>query len=432
MKKTSILLSWRLPLLLSLWAAPAGAHWGMPDEASSISVRRGHEDDWIMGDASGALISRDQGTTWRWICPEGMGIAIWRPERYFWLSGGAIMAATGSALIRSDDSGCSWAPHAYFKDTWVTGLAVHPTDERFLYVSTGRPSLNNGLYRSEDGGESWVQALAPTPGSRYSAIRIAASDPLRLYASGQDAEGQFLARSDDGGRVWTRLPQPLTALKLPYDLVLLRVSDASPDVLWAKISAQGRDWLLKSTDGGVTLTSVMDTYERISSVEASPDGRTVWVSTTTRLFRGQDDGAFTELAEPNGNACALKRNGTLYGCGSGWTGGWALAKSADEGTTWEPMFKLGDVQGAHLCPAATPVQQRCPALWPQLAQLYGAAPDGGVGPTQDAGPSEQPVAPASPDGCAASPELVPGALLVLATVWGRRSRRDALARSRRS
>ncbi|WP_147445305.1 hypothetical protein [Corallococcus aberystwythensis] len=421
MKKTSVLLSWRLPLLVSLWAAPAGAHWGMPDEASSISVRSGHESDWIMGDASGALISRDQGSTWRWICPEGMGIAIWRPERYFWLSGGAILAATGSALVRSDDSGCTWTPHGYFKDTWVTSLAVHPVDERFLYVSTGRPSLSNGLYRSEDGGESWIQALAPTPGSQFSAIRVAVPEPLRIYASGQDAEGQFLSRSDDGGRVWSRLSQPLTGLKLPYDLVLLRVSDASPDVLWAKVSAQGRDWLLKSTDGGVTLTPVMDTYERISSVEASPDGRTVWVSTTTRLFRGQDDGSFTELAEPNGNACAMKRGGTLYGCGSGWTGGWALAKSADEGTTWEPMFKLGDVQGAHLCPASTPVQQRCPALWPQLAQLYGAGPDGGVSPPQDAGPSEQPVTPAAPDGCATAPGLVPGALLVL-VAWGRRVR----------
>ncbi|NBD11946.1 WD40/YVTN/BNR-like repeat-containing protein [Corallococcus silvisoli] len=422
MTKTSVLLSWRLPLLLSLWAAPAVAHWGMPDEASSISVRGGHEDDWIMGDPSGALISRDHGATWRWICPEGMGIAIWRPERYFWLSGGTLLAATGSALVRSDDAGCTWTPDAFFKDTWVTSLAMHASDEQRLYVSTGRPSLSNGLYRSEDGGGSWTLVLPPTLNSRFTSIRVAASDPQRVYASGQDVDGQFLTRSEDGGQTWTRLPQPLTRFQLPYDLVLLRVSDTSPDVLWARVSAQGRDSLLKSTDGGATLTPVMDTYERIASVESSEDGRTVWVSTTTRLFRGHDDEPFVELAEPNGNACSLKRGGSLYACGASWTGGWALARSADEGTTWEPMFRLSDVKGAHQCPATTPVQQRCPALWPQLAQLFGApvpGSDAGVEPVTPTPPGEQPP---PKDGCAAAPGWVPGALVLVAAAWGRRSR----------
>ena len=425
MTKTSASPPWRLlRVLLALWAAPAWAHWGMPDEASSINVRRGHEDDWIMGDPSGALISRDRGATWKWICPEGMGIAIWRPERYFWLASGTLLAATGSALVRSDDAGCTWAPHLFFKDTWVTSLAVHPTDERRLYVSTGRPSLSNGLYRSEDGGETWTLARPPTPGSRFSSIRIAASDPRRLYASGEDAQGLFLARSDDGGVTWSRLSQALPQLQLPFDLILLRVSDASPDVLWARVTAQGRDVLLKSTDGGVTMTAVMDTYERIASTEASEDGRTVWVSTSTRMYRSQDDSAFVALEEPNGNACALKSGGVLYGCGASWTGGWALARSADEGTTWDPMFRLRDIQGAHACPAGTPVQRACPALWPQMAELFGAPSgvDGGAVPPPDPVAPESPVEPAPKESCAAAPGLVPAALGLVAAALLRRSR----------
>ncbi|HVG63429.1 MAG TPA: hypothetical protein VNA24_32990 [Hyalangium sp.] len=416
-----------LVTLLALRAAPALAHAGLP-ETSNISLRQGSEDDLIAGASFGAVISRDRGQTWRWICPEGMGIGAWRPERYFWLSGGELLAATGNALVRSSDGGCTWVSHAFFKDTWVTGLAVHPTDERVLYAATGKPSVGNSIYRSDDGGTSWTELLPPRTDVRYATIRIAPSDPRRLYASGQDAEGMFISRSEDGGQTWSRLPQPLPQFQRPYDLIVLLVSEASPEVLWARVSAQGFSYLLKSTDGGVTLTQAMETADVIVGAEASADGRTVWVSTPVHMYRGREGEAFAELLLPNGNACALRVGSVLYGCGSSWVHEWAMARSHDEGTTWEPIFSLNGIQGSHACPAGTPVQQFCPSRWPQLAQILGAPTysDGGVEPVPDAGPSDPPDDPMPPGdscGCSSATGLVPAALLFLTFTLGRRSRR---------
>jgi len=230
---------------------------------------------------------------------------------------------------------------------------------------------------------------------------------------------------------WTRLPQQLPQFVRPYDLNLLVVSEASPEVLWARVSGQDSNqsfsFLLKSTDGGATLTEAMRTTDVIVGAEASADGRTVWVSTPVHLYRGQGDAPFTELSLPNGNACALHVGDTLYGCGSNWVHNWALGLSHDEGTTWEPIFALNEIQGPQSCPAGTPIQKVCTSLWPQFASIVGASTygDGGVGSTPDAGTSDpgEPQPP-SKKGCSATPGLVPAALLFLTFTLGRRSRRS--------
>jgi photosystem II stability/assembly factor-like uncharacterized protein len=431
--------SWSVLLaLLALRAAPALAHAGLP-ETSNINVRRGSQEDLIAGASFGAVISRDHGQTWRWICPEGMGIGAWRPDRYFWLMGGALIAATGSALVRSPDGGCTWTSHPFFKDTWVTSLEVHPTDERIMYATTGKPSTANGIYRSDDGGETWTVALALSTEFRFTGIRIAPSDPRRIYVSGQDLLGSlFLWRSDDAGQTWTQLAQTLPQFQRPYDLVVLLVSEASPDVVWARVSGAAASdpnsaysFLIQSTDGGATMTEAMRTADVIIGAEASADGRTVWVSTPVHLYRGRAGESFTELPLPNGNACALRVGDVLYGCGSSWVHDWALARSRDEGTTWEPIFGLSAIQGSHECPATTPVAQLCPSRWPQLATILGAPTysDGGV-ESPDAGTSDgEPEPPPKKGGCSAAPGLIPAALLLLTFTLGRRSWRHSSWRS---
>jgi photosystem II stability/assembly factor-like uncharacterized protein len=351
-----------------------------------------------------------------------MGIGAWRPERYHWLSSGEIIAATGNALVSSKDGGCTWSIHPFFKETWATGLTVHPTDERLMYITTGKPYVANSIYRSEDGGETWKELVPVNSDTRYSTVRIAPSNPQRLYVSGQDLNGMFLMRSDDAGQTWTRLPQPFSQLQTPYDLVLMLVSPLSEDVLWAKVSAQGLSYFLKSTDGGATLTPQLEVPDVFIGAEASADGRTAWVATPVNIYRGREGEAFSALSLPNGNACALRVGSVLYGCGSSWVHEWALARSTDEGTTWEPIFGLTGIKGAHACTEGTPVQQACPTRWPQMAATLGAfgSTDGGVTPAPDAGTSPPPPA---KGGCSTTAGLAPSALLLLALTLSRSSRR---------
>ncbi len=416
---------WRLLLaLLAVGPVAAWAHGGLP-ETSNITVRRNHAEDLFVGTTFGAVISRDSGQTWRWICPEAMAYNGWRPLAFTWQEGGELLAATGSALIRSRDAGCTWAAHPFFASTWVAHLAEHPTNERILYVATGKPASPNAIYRSEDGGETWSVTGLRREGVIFTSVLVSPVDPQRLYASGYAGDAQLLYRSEDAGATWTEIPQPLAQYIRPYDLVLMKASPTSADVLWVRMSAtdkfQGFSYVLRSDDGGRTLTEVLKLEDVLVDAETSADGRTVWVSTPIHLYRSRNGEAFTTLTLPEGNACTKRVGDTLYGCGSAWVHTWALGRSTDEGTTWQPMMELSGIQGTHQCPAGTPTRQLCPSIWPSYAEVFGApVPPPEPEPAPDAGTPDVPATPPASDGCGATSGVLPYAALLLALTPRRR------------
>ncbi|NBD10300.1 WD40/YVTN/BNR-like repeat-containing protein [Corallococcus silvisoli] len=425
-----------------LGSGAAWAHAGLP-ETSNVTLRRGHPEDVFVGATFGAIISRDSGRTWRWVCPDAMGYGGWRPESFIWRETGTLLAATGNALLSSKDGACSWSTHPAFKDTWVTGLAAQPGDDAVLYASTGRSTAaRNGLFRSDDGGETWRALPLQRDGIVFSAVRVSAADPRTLYVSAWDTARMYLFRSDDAGDTWEELPQAFPDLVRPFDFVVTATDPTDSRGVWARVSAQGTTHILHSTDGGRTFPpspggGIEDVFV---NMDLSADGGTAWVSTYNAFFRSQAGGPFTQLELPTGNACVTRVGDVLYGCGSPWLHDWSLARSHDEGTTWEPLFSLEQIQGSHQCPAGTPVRELCPSRWPQLAGTIGAPlypdgmPDGGgipEGGTPDAGapdagapPTDAGTTPSSPkpsSGCAAAPA---GTLLPLFLLpWWRRGRR---------
>ncbi len=435
-------LRWRAAAaVLALGAGGAAhAHAGLP-ETSNVTQRRGHPEDFFVGATFGAVISRDSGQTWRWICPEAIGYGGWNPASYLWRESGDILAASGEALLRSPDGGCSWSKHPYFKGMWVKGLAADPTDDRILYAVTGWPSRPNGVYRSTDGGETWTPTPLLRTGLVLSAVRVSPADPRRIYVSGEEGSRLLLFRSEDGGATWHETAHTLPDLRLPYDLVVVAVDPVAAGTLWVRVSSQGYTHLLRSEDGGATLKPVHSLDDVFVNMDLSADGGMAWVGTITSFFRGPATGPLQKQALPTGNACVLRVGETLYGCGSTWLHDWALARSTDQGSTWQHIFGLYEIQGTHLCPRGTPVRNICPSLWPQLADQLGAPlyPDGGVEepPPEDAGTPDAgtpdagtadggDVTPPKSDGCGAGPgNAVPAwMLLSTLTLWRRGRRRS--------
>ncbi|CAM3738260.1 hypothetical protein G4177_01275 [Corallococcus sp. ZKHCc1 1396] len=447
MKKPRITGGWRaVALAFLLGPGLAQAHAGLP-ETSNVTLRRGHPEDFFVGATFGAVISRDSGQTWRWVCPDAMGYGGWRPESFVWREQGELLAATGNALLRSKDGACSWSAHPGFKDTWVTGLAVHPTDDAVLYAATGRSTAaKNGLFRSDDGGETWRALPLQREGILFSSVRVSTAAPTTLYVSGSDSTRMYLFRSDDAGETWEEAPQVFPALVRPFDFVVTATDPVDALGVWARVSAQGATHILHSTDGGRTFTdrSGSGIDDVFVNMDVSADGGTAWVSTYNSFFRSQAGGAFDKLTLPTGNACVTRVGEVIYGCGSPWLHDWSLARSHDEGTTWEPLFSLEDIQGSHQCPAGTPVRELCPSRWPQLAETIGAplypdgipdagASDAGTSPVDaggvppgDAGTSPDGDGPKAPpkSGCAAAPANALLPLLFLLPLWRRGRRRE--------
>ncbi|HSP78935.1 MAG TPA: sialidase family protein [Myxococcaceae bacterium] len=382
---------WSLLLAsLALRSSPVLAHAGLP-ETSSITLRRGQPADLIAGATFGAVVSRDGGRNWRWICPESMGYVGAGPSAWLWLSSGELLAATGSALIRSSDGGCTWQPLDFFtsQGLWPSDVASPSSEEGRLWVTTGRASVPNGLYRSDDGGASFTATPLQRSDAVFTAVRVAPSEPRRLYVSGATSSGPRLYRSDDEGLTWEELPQPLSLYSSPSEIRLQKVDDADPDHLWVSLLSRGFTYVLESRDGGHTLQEVLKLDEPLVNVEASADGRTFWAASITRLFQLQAGTAPVPLSLPDGNACVRREGSFLYACGSSWVHGWALARSRDQGRTWTRLLSLPELRGVLDCPAGTPTHDVCSPRWPQLAETLGASsqpPDAGTSaPVPDAG-----------------------------------------------
>src|SRR5262249_59610322 len=65
-----------------------------------------------------------------------------------------LFVTTPRGLYRSPDQGATWAPRGGgLPLSDITGLALHP-DGRVLYASD---FARGGIYKSEDGGDSWVR-----------------------------------------------------------------------------------------------------------------------------------------------------------------------------------------------------------------------------------------------------------------------------------
>jgi photosystem II stability/assembly factor-like uncharacterized protein len=414
--------------LLAPWASPALAHNGYPD-TTSVTPRRGHPEEMLLGATFGAVITHNGGESWHWVCPQALGLGGWSPESYLWQSDGTLLAATGAALIRSRDGGCTWAPHEFFTPPgkpqaalWPKSLASLASQPSRLWVTTGRPGQNNGLYRSGDGGETFTPTSLQSGTDVYPSVKVAPSDPRRLYVSASTPTGPRLHRSDDEGFTWHTFSSPFPANlsgARPYDLAVLRVADHDPDRLWTRVSAGVWTYVLESRDGGQSFQSVVHPGgqaedgldETLMGVEVSEDGETLWAATPTRLFRVRTGEPFaTLLSLPTGNACVERQDGVLFVCGASRLHDWALATTSDEGATYTPLLNLPDLRPS-ACPAGTPAQDLCRPLWPQLAALVEADPlatsDGDAGT-----PTPGPPPPPPSKGCSSTEGLLPTALLL--------------------
>jgi len=118
----------------------------------------------------------------------------------------------GTGIYRSDDAGDTWK-HLGLDDSWHIGeIAVHPYDPDIVLVCVlghfWSKNENRGIYRTTDGGKTWEHVLYINYQTGANDIVIAPSDPDIMYASmwennpGISGSNSGVYRSTDGGRTW--------------------------------------------------------------------------------------------------------------------------------------------------------------------------------------------------------------------------------------
>ena len=125
-------------------------------------------------------------------------------------------AGVSGGVWRSDDDGGSWRPTGDgLTNINVNSMAIDPRRPNVMYVGTGEgyfreeirgtglPLRGGGVYASADGGRSWQQqrATANADFQWVNDLELGVADSQRVYAATRS--GVF--RSPDGGATWVRI-----------------------------------------------------------------------------------------------------------------------------------------------------------------------------------------------------------------------------------
>ncbi len=158
-------------------------------------------------------------------------------------------------VVYSEDFGQTWEvignPATGLPDSVVYDLVLDlnsPIDNRILYAA----SYKNGVYKSENGGGSWVQinhGLDISGNRHVSSLVIDPTDSNVLYAGvtmeGGSSGGQYggVYKTEDGGLSWNKVD------KIIRNVMDISIDPHNPKTIFAA-TRQDAGGVYRSTDGG--------------------------------------------------------------------------------------------------------------------------------------------------------------------------------------
>ncbi|WP_423458288.1 IPTL-CTERM sorting domain-containing protein [Ottowia sp. VDI28] len=223
-------------------------------------------------------------------------------------------------------SSSAWAVDAWQQTSGPAGsiqaLAIAPTTPATLYAST---HFLGGLFKSADGGDSWIEANNGLANSNTLSLAIDPVTPSTLYAGTSD--GVF--RSIDEGAHWLPASDGLTNNYVRS----LAIAPTTPPVLYA-----GTDGgVFKSIDGGAhwAAANIEIAHLSIGALRIDPTMPAVlYAGTNGGVFKSVDSGNTWVPITSNWFTSSLlidsARPSTLY---AGSYGG-QIFKSIDGGVNW--------------------------------------------------------------------------------------------------
>ncbi|MEL6547340.1 MAG: glycosyl hydrolase, partial [Myxococcota bacterium] len=223
-----------------------------------------------VAEGNGIYRSNDGGNTWAhvWKAEGQIGEIIVHPENPEIVFAAALGSPFGPSeergIYRTLDGGKTWSRVLHVDaDTGASDVCFDPSEPNVLFAGTwqtrrtpwshtsGGPG--SGLWRSDDGGATWVQLKGGgLPGGTWGkvGVQVAASDSKRVYAL-IEADDGGLFRSDDGGSEWRRINDSAGLRQRAWYYTHITIDPTDEDVVWFPEVR-----MLHTTDGGKTVRSV--------------------------------------------------------------------------------------------------------------------------------------------------------------------------------
>jgi photosystem II stability/assembly factor-like uncharacterized protein len=267
------------------------------------------------GGTEGGLGSKTAGidsASWTWLGPGNVGgrirAIVINPTNTstIWVGGVA------GGVWKSFNGGASWSPlNDFMANLAVASLVLDPTNPNVIYAGTGEGFSNAdsirgaGIFKSLDGGTSWLQLPLTATSSFYTVNRLAISPVNNLVLLA--ATGTGIWRSTDGGATWSQRYSTRAVLDIAF-----HPTDGSQAIASGSTYAL-TGMALYSADGGQTWNTAtgLPTSGRVEIAYAPSSPTTVYASANNNsgeVYRSTDGGL----------TYTLRSTGRNYLSSQGW------------------------------------------------------------------------------------------------------------------
>ncbi len=253
----------------------------------------------------------------------------------------------GDGIYKSLDGGKTWLNVGLRESHHIGRIVIHPSDPDVVYVAVlGRLYSENperGVYKTVDGGKTWIQVLGVTvDGRAVGAVDIAMdpSDPETLYASTYDkfrkpwtwgigGPGSGIHKTVDGGKTWTKLANGLPTGILGR--IGLAIAPKDPKIVYAEIENANKPGMSAEDRWREILAGKSSEGMIDGEIYRSDDAGATWtkVSPDKRSIGGNPGYYYGQIVvDPNdSNVVYVLSVGVLA--------------SRDGGKTWTSPFRFG-------------------------------------------------------------------------------------------
>jgi photosystem II stability/assembly factor-like uncharacterized protein len=247
-----------------------------------------------------------------------------------WISAVALLcwflAGNGFAQVNPGVvGGMKWRQVGPFRGGRVLAVAGVPGDPNTYYFG----AVAGGIFKSTDGGLTWIPTFDHQSISSIGAIAVADSDPNVLYAGSGEAclrgnisYGDGVYKSSDAGLTWKNV-----GLKDTRHIGAVIIDPRNPDI--ALVAALGHAWG-PNAERGVFRTA---------------DGGKTWQKV---LYKDDNTGAIDVVFDPRNSSVVyaslwqVRRQPWYFNSGGPGSG---LYKSVDGGLTWKQLQGNGLPEG---------------------------------------------------------------------------------------